>query len=279
MPAVYSSQQKAAIQQFMNFTQVDRNSAIRTLKSYGWDAQSAVNAYYGSGVDGSGSLATTAASKAALNTLFDKYREADAQDKDIIGAEGTMTYLEDIGVHAEGLDSLATLEIIQTPAMGEMHREGFVKGWFERNCDTLDKQRAYMQSLKQDLPNNKELFTRVYKYTFFVAKAPGQKAVPLDNAGVFWEVLFTSPLSPVKWTTDSTPWLSWWTEFTNSEWKKSVNKDMWNETLKFAQLTLEDEAMSFWSEESSWPSVIDEFVEWVKEKRGDTKEEAMDEEY
>lgn len=44
MPAVYSSQQKAAIQQFMNFTQVDRNSAIRTLKSYGWDAQSAVNA-------------------------------------------------------------------------------------------------------------------------------------------------------------------------------------------------------------------------------------------
>lgn len=136
-----------------------------------------------------------------------------------------------------------------------------------------------MQSLKQDLPNNKELFTRVYKYTFFVAKAPGQKAVPLDNAGVFWEVLFTSPLSPVKWTTDSTPWLSWWTEFTNSEWKKSVNKDMWNETLKFAQLTLEDEAMSFWSEESSWPSVIDEFVEWVKEKRGDTKEEAMDEEY
>lgn len=43
-----------------------------------------------------------------------------------------MTYLEDIGVHAEGLDSLATLEIIQTPAMGEMHREGFVKGWFER---------------------------------------------------------------------------------------------------------------------------------------------------
>ncbi|XP_014555940.1 hypothetical protein COCVIDRAFT_100964 [Bipolaris victoriae FI3] len=42
---VYSSQQKAAIQQFMNFTQLDRNSAIRALKSYGWDAQSAVNAY------------------------------------------------------------------------------------------------------------------------------------------------------------------------------------------------------------------------------------------
>lgn len=55
---------------------------------------------------------------------------------------------------------------------------------------------------------------------------------------------------------------------------------MWNETLKFAQLTLGDEAMSFWNEDASWPSVIDEFVEWVKmEKRGGSKEEVMDEEY
>ena len=43
MPAVYSAQQKAAIQQFINFTQLDRNSAVRALKSHGWDAQNAVN--------------------------------------------------------------------------------------------------------------------------------------------------------------------------------------------------------------------------------------------
>ncbi|EFQ88379.1 hypothetical protein PTT_15775 [Pyrenophora teres f. teres 0-1] len=40
---VYTTQQKAAIQQFINFTQLDRNSAIRALKSHGWDAQNAVN--------------------------------------------------------------------------------------------------------------------------------------------------------------------------------------------------------------------------------------------
>lgn len=138
----------------------------------------------------------------------------------------------------------------------------------------------YIQSVKDELPKNKELFTRVYKFTFPLARAQGQKAVALDSAVVFWELLFGSSLSAVKWSTEKTPWLSWWTEFVNSQWKKSVNKDMWNETLKFAQLTLDDESMGFWSEESSWPSVIDEFVEWVKkEKRGDTKEEVMDEEY
>ncbi|EMD87806.1 hypothetical protein COCC4DRAFT_199932 [Bipolaris maydis ATCC 48331] len=276
MPTVYSSQQKAAIQQFMNFTQLDRNSAIRALKSYGWDAQSAVNAYY----SGGSAPQASPAAKSALNALFDKYREDDAQDKDVVGVEGTMKFFADIGVNAEDLDALATFEIIQAPTMGEMSREGFVKGWTERNCDTVDKQRMYIQSVKEELPKNKELFTRVYKFTFPLARAQGQKAVALDSAVVFWELLFGSPLSAVKWSTEKTPWLSWWTEFVNSQWKKSVNKDMWNETLKFAQLTLEDESMGFWSEESSWPSVIDEFVEWVKkEKRGDTKEEVMDEEY
>lgn len=31
----------------------------------------------------------------------------------------------------------------------------------------------------------------------------------------------------------------------HDRWKKGVSRDMWNETLKFSQLTLEDEALSF----------------------------------
>lgn len=43
-----------------------------------------------------------------------------------------MKFFADIGVNAEDLDALATFEIIQAPTMGEMSREGFVKGWTER---------------------------------------------------------------------------------------------------------------------------------------------------
>jgi hypothetical protein len=130
------------------------------------------------------------------------------------------------------------------------------------------------------LPKNIELFKRVYKYTFTIAKATGQKAVALEAAIAYWDLLFDSKLSAVKWQSPNTPWLEYWTEFLTNSYKKSVNKDMWNETLKFAQLTVQDEAMSFWNEESSWPSVIDEFVEWIKtEKRPAEKEEVMDEDY
>jgi DCN1-like protein 1/2 len=130
------------------------------------------------------------------------------------------------------------------------------------------------------LPGNKELFERVYKYSFTIAKAANSRQATLDQAIAFWDVFFGSPLSAIQWKSSSTPWLTWWKEFMETSFKKSVNKDMWNETLKFAKLTLEDETMSFWTEESSWPSVIDEFVDWVKnEKRGGEKAEVMDEDY
>jgi hypothetical protein len=43
MPPAYSTQQKNAITQFMSFTSVDRNAAIRVLKTNNWDSQTAIN--------------------------------------------------------------------------------------------------------------------------------------------------------------------------------------------------------------------------------------------
>lgn len=117
-------------------------------------------------------------------------------------------------------------------------------------------------------PSFKTQFKSIYKHSFILARPEGQKAVPLETAGVFWGLLLK------QWSTNNTPWLEWWVEFLETRWKKSVNKDMWDQTLTFSDKTLEDESMSWWSEDSAWPGVIDEFVEYVqKEKRG---EEAMD---
>jgi DCN1-like protein 1/2 len=89
-----------------------------------------LHSYY-SGNSGGGAQASSAA-KANLTKLFDRYQEAGAPDKDIVGVEGTMRYFEETGVDAEGLEALAALEIVQAPTMGEMSRDGFVKGWSER---------------------------------------------------------------------------------------------------------------------------------------------------
>lgn len=118
-------------------------------------------------------------------------------------------------------------------------------------------------------------FKSIYKHTFIIARAPGQKSVALEAAIEYWRLLLSAP--SVSWSTSSTPWLEWWIEFCEERWKKSVNKDMWDQTLTFVDKTLADESMSWWSEDSAWPGVIDEFVEYVqKEKRGGQGGDAME---
>lgn len=139
--------------------------------------------------------------------------------------------------------------------------------------------KAHVEEIRRTLPTSPEAFTRLYQHTFQLLRANAlQKAITVEMATGYWNLLFTSALSPIKWTSQSSPWLDWWLEYITNEYKRSINKDVWNQTLKFAQATLQDPTLSFWNEEASWPSVVDDFVAWVKkEKRGETDAEMIEE--
>jgi DCN1-like protein 1/2 len=134
-------------------------------------------------------------------------------------------------------------------------------------ADTILKQKAYINSQVKLLSTDMGLFKKVYKHAFVCARDKGQKALALENALVYWGLLFSEPGKP--WITRSTDWAALWQEFLKAKWTKSVNRDMWNQTFEFVQKTLQDESLSFWSEDGAWPGVIDEFVAYAKEKRGD----------
>lgn len=202
--------------------------------------------------------------------LFERYRDPGNDEKDTIGIDGTMAYLTELGVDLENASSLIPLEIAQAPALGEMTKEEFINGWKAVGettaVDTVAKQKSYVANQAAILSLDFNLFKRVYKHTFICSKEKGQKALPLENAIVYWQLLFSPP--GMKWVTASTNWLDLWLEFLQKKWTKSVNKDMWNQTFEFFQKSMHDESLSFWSEDGAWPSVIDDFVAYVKEKRG-----------
>lgn len=132
-------------------------------------------------------------------------------------------------------------------------------------ADTLSKQQVAVSTFRKSLATNSDFFKRVYKHTFLIARTPGQKSVALEAAIEFWRLLFNPP--GVSWNTATTPWVDWWIEFLESRWKKTVNKDMWEQTLIFARKSLEDETMSWWSEDGAWPGVLDDFVVYVNERK------------
>ena len=194
---------------------------------------------------------------------------------DAIAIDGTIKYLGDLGVNLDEVAVLAILTELSAPTMGELTREGFVNGWKSLNCDSLAKQQSHLAHIRSHLATDRALFQRVYKHTFFLARNPGQKAVQLDAATEYWRLLLQRPSLDWKGD-DGTPWLEWWLEFLQEKWKKSVNKDMWDQTLVFVSKSLEDGSMSWWSEDGAWPGVLDEFVGHVKAKRAEQGIEPME---
>ena len=169
--------------------------------------------------------------------------------------------LEDIG-------ALVFSELVQSPTLAKITREGFVDGCQEANADSIQKIRNVILQRRSQLATDIHTFKNVYNQTFVLGLQGNQKSLDLGMATAFWTLLFSK--NGYEWRTSTTPWLDWWIEFMEQKWKKAVNKDLWRQTLTFAQETMKDESLGFWNEESSWPSVIDDFVEWVKtEKRQD----------
>lgn len=130
-----------------------------------------------------------------------------------------------------------------------------------------------MKGLVASLSSDPAYFKRVYRYAFAVGKEPDQRALGLENALVFWTMLFSAP--GLEWRTASRDWLDLWKTYLGEKWTRSVNRDMWNMTLEFAMRSMEDETLGFWSEDGAWPSVIDEFVGWCRE-RGVGNSEGME---
>lgn len=184
-----------------------------------------------------------------------------------------MRYMSDLSVRLDEPVVLAIGELLQSPTIGEFSRAGFVTGWKTlSSADTLEKQIAQIGRLRTALPSSPTLFRKVYRHTFTLARLPGQtKSIPLDAAIEYWRLLFSGPPHAPAWTGETTPWLEWWLDFLRADWKRGVNRDMWNMTHDFYLKSMDPdqggESMGWWDENGAWPGVLDDFVVYVRERR------------
>ncbi|KAI3395166.1 hypothetical protein diail_1718 [Diaporthe ilicicola] len=216
----------------------------------------------GSGVD-SGRVA-------AIEKAYDDLvTPARGDTKESLSAETTQEYLEALGVNMENAEQFVVMELVQSPSIGEITRNGFVNGWSATDLTTFSKtaQKSHVRRLINQLSAEPALFKKVYRHSFIAGKEASQKSIPLENAIVYWQLLFAPPGRP--WKSASRDWAKMWETFLEEKWTRSVNKDMWNMTLEFANKSMEDEELSFYNEEDSWPAVVDEFVAWHRKREQD----------
>ncbi|KAI0597612.1 Cullin binding-domain-containing protein [Biscogniauxia sp. FL1348] len=255
--------QKSAVSSFISITGATERTATKYLKNTSYKLNEAVDAYFQS----SAGSASSQNRDAQLNKIFDSLRN-DAEDaKDVLGADSSMSYLESLGVGLEDASLFIAMELIQAPSLGEIPRAGFVKGWAEAGVEPkLEVQQAHFKRLVDAMPRDRELFRRVYRYAFVVGKEGDQRALSLENSLIYWEMLFKKPGQAWVGRGTGVNWLNEWTTYLRENWTRSVNRDMWNQTLEFALKSMEDESLSFWNEDGAWPGVIDDFVAWYRRK-------------
>ncbi|KAJ9150743.1 Defective in cullin neddylation protein [Pleurostoma richardsiae] len=262
MPAL-TNLQKSLVTQFVAATGANDKTALRFLKNANFKLDVAADTYFASNPDVGG--VSSAAREATLEKMFDDLRDPSADPKDSIAAESTMAYLTSLGVNMENAEMFVALELVQAPSFGEITRKGFVDGWKATRVNpSKSAHQQYIRTRIAHLSSDPVYFKKVYRHTFIACKEPEQRALTLENALVFWDMIFSPPGRP--WKTASHDWLELWKQFLGEKWTRSVNRDMWNQTLEFANKSMADETLSFWSEDGAWPGVIDEFVAWFREK-------------
>ncbi|KAG6002797.1 hypothetical protein E4U21_002754 [Claviceps maximensis] len=270
MPPLPSSQQKALVAQFVSLAGTSDRQASKYLRSTGFKIDEALDAFYSANESKRPSPI-----ESQLVALFNSLRDDGSDEKDKMELESTMSYLDSkLNVNLENAELFIALEIVQAPNVGEIHRRGFVEGWKATGAGTSNQEHAaHVKHLSLILSKTPALFKKVYRYAFIAGREADQKALSLENALVYWGMLFSPP--GMIWKSKNHDWLELWKTFLDEKWTRSVNKDMWNMTLEFAVKSMADESLSFWNEDGAWPSVIDEFVDWCRRAKGIGKSESM----
>lgn len=201
---------------------------------------------------------------ATIEKAFDDLVDPSRGDtRDVLTTETVLEYLQTtLGIDMENAEQFVVMELVQAPAIGEVHRQGFVEGWKATDLTSFTKpaQKKHVSQLILKLSSDPVYFKKVYRHTFIAGKEAPQKSILVDIAAEYWKILFSPPGR--VWESASRDWGGLWQTFLTEKWTRSISKDMWNMTLEFAVKTMADEALTFYKFEDSWPGIVDEFVAW-----------------
>jgi DCN1-like protein 1/2 len=123
-------------------------------------------------------------------------------------------------------------------------------------CDSLDKLKAKLPTLRSELQDSTK-FREIYGYGYLFGREKGQKCVQLDMALGLWQLL----LPPERW-----PLIEDWCEFLQKHHGRAVSRDTWTQLLDFVNNIKTD--FSNYDDTGAWPYLLDEFVEYMRKKRG-----------
>jgi len=225
-------------------------------------------------------------SAAVAQSLFEAY--ADEDDADTISAENFERLCTDANVPMEGPMPLILLWHLDAKDLGTIKRDQWTKAMQDSQISSLVTLRIFLgdmeglllttkppipaastKSTKRPPPYDRTqyhsyardrtaTFGKMYSTLFTIAKTGHSRNIDIEIAKAFWSVLL-APLYPIM--TEVVEYI------TEKGTYKAVNKDVWSMMLEFCKSV--NPNLDNYEADGAWPTLIDDFVAWKKERSGD----------
>lgn len=255
----------------MSISETDDTTATQWLDKYNWKLENAINAFLSNGGQTLGHQTTTDQVDPRLEEIFNKY--ADEADPEIIGIDGTLRYLDDLQFDPEHFVSLVLAYILESPSMGVFSKRSFCIKWRLLGVTSLEAMRKAVVDHEHLVKSSYREFEKVYKFTFdFIKTSANDKLVDSESAVAYWKLMF--PIVPEFAGCGER--LQQWYTFVHEKYQRGFSKDSWVMFLQFVNeiVSKDPDNLSGYDEMSSWPSVVDEYIEYLRDEKLIAWEEA-----
>lgn len=194
--------------------------------------------------------------KAGLRSTYLTFAALEEGDgKDAIFGEGILRLFDSLKIDpSSDLVSLAFAQQCKAKEMGIFRRQEFLRGLAVLGVDSLDGLRRKIPELRLQLTVLKQR-QEIYAYAFELALEPNSKVLDMGDACRLWDLFFPE-----------CPHLEDWGGWVIETKQRPCSRDLWDMFWLFATEVPAD--LSTYDDSSDWPVQLDEFVEYLRAKKG-----------
>mmetsp|Transcript_53804 Transcript_53804/g.114876 ORF Transcript_53804/g.114876 Transcript_53804/m.114876 type:complete len:254 (+) Transcript_53804:111-872(+) len=250
MSASLTRAQRDKVTNFTSITGSAQKQAVDFLKRCEWSLNRAVDVFFSEGATVIPERSVPVIDSKQIELWYRRYKE---RESDAVGADGIQLLCDDIGITPLDPVILVLSYHCQASQMGVFTREEFLGGMQRLGCDGPEKLRAKIEEMRHSL-NDKVACKEIYAFTFQFALDQGQRCLPLDMSVEFWKLLLRPHFAK----------LDDWLDFVDKRCRNAISKDTWMMLYDLATQVQPD--LSDYDINDAWPVMIDDFVEFVKNK-------------